>query len=230
MLQNIRDKLQGHRWLSYVVLGALAVVFTAWGAYGLVDLSLGPPAYAAKVNGQEVAVADVQRVWQEQQPQYIRLFGGDIPEERRKQLQEPVARLVRAQCRATATRAGCGHPRERRADHPGLPQRARLPDRRQVLARDRACAPRAGGSERSVIRGRPAALPRREPAAAGRGRQRVPHAARDGTAVRARERAARGALRGAVPRTSSRARARSPTPRSRLITRSTPPSCRPRRR
>src|SRR5882762_9152735 len=39
MLQRIGDSLKGQKWLAYLVLGALALVFAAWGAYGVVNLS-----------------------------------------------------------------------------------------------------------------------------------------------------------------------------------------------
>ena len=48
MLQNIRDKMQGHKWLTYLVLGALTLVFTAWGAYGIVNEGFGAVDYAAR--------------------------------------------------------------------------------------------------------------------------------------------------------------------------------------
>ncbi len=47
MLQRIRDGLQSQKWLTYVVIGALILVFAAWGAYGIVDLSIGAGNYAA---------------------------------------------------------------------------------------------------------------------------------------------------------------------------------------
>jgi peptidyl-prolyl cis-trans isomerase D len=90
MLQNIRDKLQGQRWLAFTVLGALALVFALWGAYGIVDITVGAPTYAAKVNGESIPVEEVNRVWQEQQPEYLRLFGGEIPAARREALQNEV--------------------------------------------------------------------------------------------------------------------------------------------
>ena len=44
MLQQIGDALKGrtgHKWITYAVLGALSMVFAAWGAYGIVTLSVG---------------------------------------------------------------------------------------------------------------------------------------------------------------------------------------------
>ena len=47
MLQRIGDSLKGQRWLAYLVLGALALVFGVWGAYGIVDLDFSGGSYAA---------------------------------------------------------------------------------------------------------------------------------------------------------------------------------------
>jgi hypothetical protein len=60
MLQRIRDSLQSQKWITYVVIGALILVFAAWGAYGIVDLSIGPPRYAAKANGEKIELKEVQ--------------------------------------------------------------------------------------------------------------------------------------------------------------------------
>ena len=54
MLQKIGDKLQGQRWLSFAILGRLALLFAAWGAYGIVSFDLSAGNYAAKVNGDEI--------------------------------------------------------------------------------------------------------------------------------------------------------------------------------
>ena len=69
MLQKIGDKLQGQRWLAFVILGLLALIFAAWGAYGIVDFTMGAGTAAAKVNGEEIPAAEVNRAWQEEQPQ-----------------------------------------------------------------------------------------------------------------------------------------------------------------
>src|SRR5712671_3291288 len=70
MLQNIGDTLKGQRWLAFLLLGLLILVFALWGAYGIVDLSFGTPSYALKVNGEEVPANQVQNAWQEQQSKY----------------------------------------------------------------------------------------------------------------------------------------------------------------
>lgn len=88
MLQNIGDKLKSHRWLGAGLLGILAIIFTLWGAYGIVDLSFGTPNYALKVNGEEVPLATVQNAWQQRQSQIQQQLKDEIPPEQRKLLQQ----------------------------------------------------------------------------------------------------------------------------------------------
>jgi peptidyl-prolyl cis-trans isomerase D len=101
MLQKIGDKLQGSKWLSYVMLGALALVFAAWGAYGIVDFTSHLGNYAAKVGSQEISLERVKTEWQRQEPQYLNLFGGEIPAEQRTRLQ---SRLLDAMVREEVVR------------------------------------------------------------------------------------------------------------------------------
>jgi peptidyl-prolyl cis-trans isomerase D len=89
MLQRIRDSLQSQKWITYVVIGALILVFAAWGAYGIVDLSLGPAQYAAKANGEKIEAKDAQDAWQRQQAALARQFGGtEIPAELKSRMQD----------------------------------------------------------------------------------------------------------------------------------------------
>ena len=88
MLQSIRDSLESHKWLTYTVLGALAVIFAAWGAYGIVNLSFGAANYAAKAGGDEISVQDARSAWQRQQSQWQQRFGGDIPAQEKTLLQD----------------------------------------------------------------------------------------------------------------------------------------------
>ena len=145
MLQNIGDKLKTHRWLAFVVLGLLALIFTLWGAYGIVDLSFGAPNYALKVNGEEVPLATVQNAWQQRQSQYQQQLKDDIPLEQRKLLQK---QLLDSYVDATLlhrARPESGFRVDNAAVHEGLPERAGVPGGRQV---QRAEARRAAGAER----------------------------------------------------------------------------------
>ena len=75
MLQSIRDSLHNHKWLGYLVLGALALVFAAWGAYGIVNLSTGSAQYAAEAGGQKISIEAARNAWQQAQQR----MGGEIP-------------------------------------------------------------------------------------------------------------------------------------------------------
>lgn len=96
MLQNIGDKLKGsgeggggaQRWFWYLILGALAIVFAASGAFGVVDLSFGQQGYAVKVNGEEVPAEQVTDLWQRQLPQLMEAYGGELDPEQRAALQQ----------------------------------------------------------------------------------------------------------------------------------------------
>jgi peptidyl-prolyl cis-trans isomerase D len=99
MLQNIGDKLKGNKWLTYVVLGSLTLVFAAWGAYGIIDVGMRGGTYAAKVNGEEVSSEEINRRWQEQLPGYIRAAGGQLSDAQRTELQQ---RLLDSAVRSVA--------------------------------------------------------------------------------------------------------------------------------
>ncbi len=91
MLQRIRDSLQGQRWLAYLVLGALAVVFAAWGAYGIVNLNFGGSNFAAEANGHKISLEEARNVWLRQQSMWQqRLGGGELPAPMRARLQDQV--------------------------------------------------------------------------------------------------------------------------------------------
>ncbi|MDE2251462.1 MAG: SurA N-terminal domain-containing protein [Gammaproteobacteria bacterium] len=87
MLQNIGDALKGQRWLAFLILGLLILVFALWGTAGVVDLTFGSPKYGLKVNGEEIPTAQLQQDWQERQSQYQQQFKTDIPPAVRTQLQ-----------------------------------------------------------------------------------------------------------------------------------------------
>jgi peptidyl-prolyl cis-trans isomerase D len=89
MLQKMGDSLKGKKIVAYLLLIPLALVFAIWGATGIVDMNMaGTSAYAAKVNGTEVSSDSVREAWSDQQARWQQQFGGDIPEETRKVLQE----------------------------------------------------------------------------------------------------------------------------------------------
>jgi peptidyl-prolyl cis-trans isomerase D len=94
MLQQIGDSLKGHKWLTYTVFGALALIFAAWGAYGISNLSFGTSSYVAKVNGHTIAYEDVKLAWQREQNQWQQRFGGEIPVGERSLLEDQLLESV----------------------------------------------------------------------------------------------------------------------------------------
>ena len=79
MLQKIRDSLQSQRWLAILVLGALALVFAAWGAYGIVNINVGVGNYAAKVGSEKLSLEEVREDWMRQQSRWQQRFGNYLP-------------------------------------------------------------------------------------------------------------------------------------------------------
>jgi peptidyl-prolyl cis-trans isomerase D len=94
MLQQIGDGLKGHKWLTYVVFGALALIFAAWGAYGIANLNFGSSSFVAKVNGTTIPYEDVKSAWQREQNQWQQRFGGDIPSGQRALLEDQLLENV----------------------------------------------------------------------------------------------------------------------------------------
>jgi len=98
MLQSIRDGLQRHKWLMYIVLGSLALIFAAWGAYGIVSFNAGGSTYAAEADGQKVPIETARAAWLNQQTQFQQRLGGEIPPAQKAFLQD---RLLESMIRDT---------------------------------------------------------------------------------------------------------------------------------
>ncbi|HLY52237.1 MAG TPA: peptidylprolyl isomerase [Steroidobacteraceae bacterium] len=98
MLQSIGDRLKGHKWLAYIVLGPLVLIFAAWGAYGIVNLNVQASNYAAEADGTKIGLEQARNVWLRQQSQWQqRLGGGELPAELRARLQDQVLEgMIRA--------------------------------------------------------------------------------------------------------------------------------------
>lgn len=91
MLQSIRDGLHRHKWLGYVVLGALALVFAAWGAYGIVNLNIDNANYAAEVGSQKITIQAARNAWSRQESRLQQSFGGaELPPALRERFQDQV--------------------------------------------------------------------------------------------------------------------------------------------
>ena len=97
MLQRIGDALKGtegsakRKWITYLFVGALSIVFAAWGAYGIVNLSFGGSNYAAEAGGSKITLEEARNAWLREQTQWQQRFGGvEIPAELRTRLQDQV--------------------------------------------------------------------------------------------------------------------------------------------
>jgi peptidyl-prolyl cis-trans isomerase D len=87
MLQSIRDGLGRHKWLQYTLLGALALVFAAWGAYGFVNLNVGASSYAAEAGGEKITLQRARNAWLQMQQ---RFGGAELPDALRSRFQDQV--------------------------------------------------------------------------------------------------------------------------------------------
>jgi len=90
MLQRLGDALKGNAWLKYVILVPLAVIFAAWGAYGIVNLRFGGSDAAAKVNGESIPLEEVRKNWLNRQAQAQSQFGAELPPALKARLQDEV--------------------------------------------------------------------------------------------------------------------------------------------
>ena len=90
MLQKITDTIDTHKWLWYSILGALALVFAAWGAYGIVNLNFSTSSYAAEAAGQTISLDQARNAWLREQGQLQEQYGGNIPASVQKSTQDEV--------------------------------------------------------------------------------------------------------------------------------------------
>ena len=90
MLQKLTDTIATHKWFWYTILGALALVFAAWGAYGIVNLNFGSSSDAATVNGAHITLQQAQNAWLREQGQIDKAYGGNLPSALRNHLQNEV--------------------------------------------------------------------------------------------------------------------------------------------
>jgi peptidyl-prolyl cis-trans isomerase D len=105
MLQRIGDALTTRKWLTYVLFGALAIIFAAWGAYGIATLQFGSSTNAAKVNGETIPYDQVRQAWLQQQSEWQQRVGGDMPAAVKARLEdELLERFVRTALMAQHTR------------------------------------------------------------------------------------------------------------------------------
>src|SRR5690554_1861913 len=90
MLQAIRDGFG--RSVIVVILGLIALSFIFWGNF---DFNVVGPGYAAKVNGEEIPLAEFERNLQAEQSNFLDLYRIELDEQIRRQLRASVIeRLV----------------------------------------------------------------------------------------------------------------------------------------
>jgi peptidyl-prolyl cis-trans isomerase D len=113
MLQRIGDALKGgkgHRWLAYAVMVPLSLVFVAWGAYGIVNLSFGGPNYAAEADGGKVTLEEARNAWMQQQARWQQeTRGAEIPAPLRSRLQDQVLEGLITKTLLTQRTQGLGY-------------------------------------------------------------------------------------------------------------------------
>ena len=73
MLQRIRDSFGP--WVAGTILGLLAVTFIFWG----IDFSLNTTTFAAKVNGENIPLAEFDRELQAEQNRISRFIESSSP-------------------------------------------------------------------------------------------------------------------------------------------------------
>ncbi len=91
MLQKIGDSLKGKKYLAWLVLIPLVLVFAIWGATGAVSLDfMGPQNYAATVDGNRVEQARANELWQREVSDWQQATGQEPSDEVREQLRDRV--------------------------------------------------------------------------------------------------------------------------------------------
>ncbi|HXS28372.1 MAG TPA: peptidyl-prolyl cis-trans isomerase [Steroidobacteraceae bacterium] len=105
MLQRIGDALTSRKWLTYTLFGALALIFAAWGAYGIATVHFGTGNNAAKVNGEVIPYAQVRNAWLQQQSEWQQRVGGEMPAAVKTELESQLLeRFIRTTLMAEHTR------------------------------------------------------------------------------------------------------------------------------
>jgi parvulin-like peptidyl-prolyl isomerase len=89
MLHVFRDSIG--RWVAIAILGLIAVTFVFFG----IDFSITGATFAAKVNGEEIPLAEFDRELQAQQNQYQQLYRLELTDDLRREIRRGVIdRLV----------------------------------------------------------------------------------------------------------------------------------------
>lgn len=84
MLQRIHDSVG--RWIAVLLLGLVSIGFIFWGA----DFTGMTSTFAAKVNGETVALTDFDARLQDRQNQYQQIYRSELTEDMRRELRRSV--------------------------------------------------------------------------------------------------------------------------------------------
>ena len=90
MLQRIRDGLHGRKWLAWIALFPIALIFVFWGGSTTLDFSGAGRGEAAKVDGAEIPAEAATRAWSEAQARWSQQFGTEIPAGQRERMQDGI--------------------------------------------------------------------------------------------------------------------------------------------
>ena len=100
MLQKIRDHVAG--FVAWIIVGIIAIAFTLWG----VDFGFSTRQFAAKVNDEEIGLAEFGQTYQNQLANFQRSYG-EVPDE--QWLASEPSRSKSGQPAMAATRARANH-------------------------------------------------------------------------------------------------------------------------
>src|SRR4051812_20046327 len=90
MLQRIRDGLHGRKWLAWVALAPIAIIFTFWGGSNSFDFNGVSKRDAATVDGEEIPAEEATRAWSNEQARWSQLKGSEIPVGERARIQDDI--------------------------------------------------------------------------------------------------------------------------------------------
>ena len=88
MLQRIRDGLHGRKWLAWVALAPIALIFVFWGGSNSLDFTGVSKQDAVEVDGHKVPAIKATKMWAVAQKQWAQRIGTEIPPEQQKRLQD----------------------------------------------------------------------------------------------------------------------------------------------
>jgi len=86
MLQKIHDSLYIGKWVVGIILGLIACSFVFWN----IDFGFTGPSFAARVNGDEIALTEFDRALQDRQNQFQRQYRIELTEDLRREMRRAV--------------------------------------------------------------------------------------------------------------------------------------------